>query len=566
MAILPILSLPDDPARTQATMNSRELEGTEACALARASFLDGWLHELSRRNSALALKSAAEFSTQALTFSALDRDSACLAAGFERLGLCPGEGIAIWLPNSPAWLVAHFAAARAGLTTIPINTWSRASELEHLLKLGQCRAIIIDSGFRGIDFEAILTAALQPAALGGTACLRYIIDRAAASGRQPIGSASRVAFSEILLPQSAPSPEVVENDAMIAFPTSGTTSLPKLAVHRAEALIGHAHAVASAAEMNPTDIVLCALPPCGAYGYGLIMASLASGAKAILCEAFDLDEIFRLIASEGVTMLALTEPLLRRLLDHPNSSRNSLASLRIVFSAGGTLLEVVRRAEEEFGFRVSNVYGSSEVLALASLWGPTADVATRSTAGGVLVHPGMSVRAASPSGVALPTGVSGELQFRGPVLMSHYLDDPVATAQALGSDGWFASRDVGVVVDDAATTFHYIARNNDALRLKGFLVNPGEIEAMLQSHPMVAMAQVVGVPDPGGEDIAVAFVIPVANQKPSEADLKTFCRTSMASYKSPTTIRMVETFPMSRSANGDKVLKQELREMARTFS
>jgi fatty-acyl-CoA synthase len=547
-------------------MKGREQNNTEVCALARASVPDSWLHTLGLRTHALALCSVKGSPAQALSFSALDHDSARLSAGFKRLGLRAGEAIAIWLPNSPAWLVAHFAAARAGLTTIPINTWSRASELEHLLKLGQCRAIIIDSGFRDIDFEAILTAVLERTVLNGTDSLSYIIDRAAVSCGQSIGSASRVAFSEIFLSRRSPRPKVVANDAMIAFSTSGTTSLPKLAVHSAEALIDHAHAVARAAEMNPTDIVLCALPPCGAYGYGLIMASLASGAKAILCETFDLDEIVSIIAREHVTMLALTEPLLRRLLDHHSSSQNSLASLRIVFSAGGTLLEVVRRAEEEFGFRVSNVYGSSEVLALASFWGPAADVASRSVAGGVLVHPSMSVRAASTSGVALPAGVSGELQFRGPILMSHYLNNPIATAEALGSDGWFATQDLGVVLDNAGTTFHYIARNNDALRLKGFLVNPGEIEAMLQSHPMVAIAQVVGIPDPDGEDIAVAFVIPVANQKPSEADLKAFCRVSMASYKSPTIIRIIEAFPMTRSANGDKVLKQELREMARIVS
>jgi fatty-acyl-CoA synthase len=525
---------------------------------------DGWLRQLASRGEGVALCSAAN-RFAALSFAGLDAESARFARGLARLGLAAGEAIALWLPNSANWMIAHFAAARLGLTTIPINTWSRRAEVEHLLRLGNCRAIVIDSAFRGIDFDDILASAIDALERSAHFSLRHIIDCAPAKSSRQAGSVVRLGVSDMDMSdpgEAAPSPE---NEAMIAFSTSGTTSLPKLAVHGAEGLIAHSYAVADAAGTTSRDIVLCALPPCGAYGHGLILASLASGAKAILCETFDLDEVVRLIASERVTMLALTEPLLRRLLDHPDANRASLASLRIVFSAGGTLEEVVRRAEEEFGFRISNVYGSSEVLALAAFWGFDTDIPTRSAAGGVLTNPKMRVRAVNASGEALPVGSSGELQFRGPGLMSHYLDNPTATAQAFGAEGWFVSQDLGVVLNDAGTAFHYIARSNDALRLKGFLVNPGEIEAMLQSHPLVAMAQVVGVPNRQGEDAAVAFVIPRGGAALGADDLQAHCRAGMASYKAPSVIRIIDAFPTTRSANGDKVVKQELREMAKAY-
>lgn len=520
----------------------------------RSAAPDGWLREIGARGEQVALVG----SSSALTFRALDESSARLATGLAQFGLAAGDCIALWLPNTPDWMVAHFAAARAGLTTIPVNTWARAAELEHLLRVANCRAIIIDSAFRGIDFDAMLATARRALASGGESTLRHVIDLS-------VPGAGAIAWSDLGAAAPIRQDEAVNNGAMITFATSGTTSGPKLAVHSAASLIAHAQAVVKGAAMSPADVVLCALPPCGAYGHGLILASLASGARALLSTAFDPDEIIRQIAVEGVTMLALTEPLLRRLLDHPDAQPESLASLRLVFSAGGTLDEVVRKAEIRFGFRVTNVYGSSEVLALASFWGDESDAPTRSAAGGVLVDPDMRVRTVGPSGETLPVGVSGELQFRGPTLLSEYLGDAAATGRAFTADGWFVSQDIGTVLDDAGTSFHYVARSNDALRLKGFLVNPGEIEATLQAHPQVAIAQVVGIPDPQGEDVAVAFVIPNAGDTPTEAELRAHCRTAMASYKTPAIIRIVETFPTTRSANGDKVVKQELRAMARTY-
>ena len=100
------------------------------------------------------------------------------------------------------------------------------------------------------------------------------------------------------------------------------------------------------------------------------------------------------------------------------------------------------------------------------------------------------------------------------------------------------------------------------MRLKGFLVDPGEIEAMLQSHPDVAAAQVVAVPDGQGEELAAAFVILHSDTDANRDDLRDYCHGRMASYKVPTVLEVVDEFPMTRSANGDKVVKSRLRELA----
>ena len=365
--------------------------------------------------------------TETLSFEDLQRRSTAFADGLRSLGLQHGDAIAIWLPNRPSWMLIHFAAARLGLLTVPINTWCRESEITHLLTLGRCRAICIDSAFRSIDFLQILTSALDKMTVGGDVMLRWVID--AGETRAPSrveGSVTHLSLNHLEnAGVPALSSPLVDDSVAIVFSTSGTSSLPKLAGHTGRALVAHAQAVARCADMTDADVVLGVLPPCGAYGYGLVMAAVTAGARAVLMEEFDLDRCVESIATERVTMMAVTEPLLRKLLNHPRASREAFASLRIVFSAGGTLLPAVEKAAQ-FGFRVTNVYGSSEILALAAFWGFDLGNAGRSAAGGALVSDGMQVRVVDGQGTELAPGAEGELQFRGPIVTSGYLANPKA--------------------------------------------------------------------------------------------------------------------------------------------
>jgi fatty-acyl-CoA synthase len=242
-----------------------------------------------------------------------------------------------------------------------------------------------------------------------------------------------------------------------------------------------------------------------------------------------------------------------------------LRSLRVVFSAGATLQEVVDRAKADFGFRVSNVYGSSEVLALAAFWDFERASTLCGTAGGRLVSDAMRVRCVDAEGHRVGRGQPGELQFAGPLLTCGYLANDAATRSAFSEDGWFKSKDLGSVSDADGREFHYVSRLDDAIRLKGFLVSPGEIESMLQTHPAVAAAQVVGVPQRGGEELAAAFVTLHAGASVDPEHLRDHCRARMASYKVPALLEIVERFPTTLSANGDKVMKNRLRDMARAM-
>ena len=194
----------------------------------------------------------------------------------------------------------------------------------------------------------------------------------------------------------------------------------------------------------------------------------------------------------------------------------------------------------------AGVYGSSELFALAATWPLSEPTPQRWAGGGRVVHPGIEVR------VQCGPGVEGELEFRGPNVVDGYLG---SSPDVFTDDGWFRSGDLGVVVDDGA--FVYVCRAGDALRLRGFLVDPAEIELRLAAHPAVHTAKVVGTEGSDGGSVAVGFVTLDAPAAPE--DLRAWCAATLAAFKVPVKVRFwPETLP--RNPNG-KILKNELKKL-----
>ena len=163
------------------------------------------------------------------------------------------------------------------------------------------------------------------------------------------------------------------------------------------------------------------------------------------------------------------------------------------------------------------------------------------------------------SGRLLPVGEAGEIEIAGPSLMREYFENPAATRDTISDDGFVRSGDLGYLTDDGG--FVYLARMGDAMRLGGFLVSPAEIEGQLNEHPAVRGAQVVEVHTERGPR-PVAFVVPDPGGRFDEEALRDHCGQSLARFKVPTRIFALDEFPTTRSANGTKIRRAELRRMA----
>jgi len=198
------------------------------------------------------------------------------------------------------------------------------------------------------------------------------------------------------------------------------------------------------------------------------------------------------------------------------------------------------------------------VFALTAMWRRDEPAERRWAPGGRLVHDDIEVWVVDArSGAPLGPGREGELQFRGPNVVDGYLGggpDPCT------EDGWFHSGDLGVLVDQRA--FRYVCRMGDALRLRGFLVDPPEIELRLAALPDVRIAKVVGASGGDGATRAVGFVVAEPDRRLDPARLLSWCAEGLAAFKVPAVVRVINDMPTTSGTNGTKIRAVVLREWA----
>jgi fatty-acyl-CoA synthase len=506
----------------------------------------------------------------AVSAAELRARAAALAAGLSRLGLQPGQRVAIWLPNCAAWVESFLACARLGALALAVNTRFRALEVADILGRGKADWLIFWPGFKGIDFQGVLDDVPAEA----LARLRGVIaidapDAAAAGLTAPEASTAtgdrhappRHRYADLRACADAP-PPAQANAGVLCFTTSGTTSRPKFVLHDQRTLLAHGAAVARAFGYGPATRVLASAPFCGAFGFSTLVSGLAQGAPVVCSPVFDAAASAREIREHAITHTYANNEALTGIMRA--AAPGDLASARLFGFASFTpaldgMLDLARQQDVP----LTGLYGSSELQALAAGQPTTparGDVSARLLPGGALVHPEARVRARDPeSGAVLPPGQSGELEIRSPSLMLGYLDNPEATARAFTDDGYFKTGDLGYALSEQQFVFQ--ARMGDSLRLAGFLVNPAEIEQVVESLPGVRACQVVGATR-ADKTVPYAFVLLQPGARADAAGWTAACKAVMAGFKVPAGFTALDAFPSIESANSVKIQKHRLREMA----
>lgn len=479
-------------------------------------------------------------------------------AGLIALGLQARDRIAVWLPNTVEYLAILWASARLGLVVVSINTRYRSTEVADIAGRSGARQLVVDPSFLGIDFAGILTELdkTEVPSLEGI----ITINDAPRAGLWPWPATS---FAD-LISQGHDTRDLSTPDSPSAvFTTSGTTRAPKLVMHTQRSQVDHALDLAPGFGQS----VLVALPLCGVFGHTMLLAGMAASAKQILLPIFDEHVAVRSIEKYEVKTFYGSDDMLDRVLavDGDLSSLDPMGYARF----NNALEDVAERAKAR-GIDAVGLYGMSEVHALFAYRKPE-DGANATVPGGTLVSPSAEARVVDPqSGEVLGPDSDGELQLRGPSMFAGYLMtggadvDPELTAEHF-QDGWFKTGDLARMQGERS--FEYLARMGDVLRLGGFLVSPAEIEARLVSHPDIEAAQVVAIDLTAGAK-AVAFVTLVDTSEqgePRDFDeeaIRQFCRQGLAGYKTPVRVVPIDDFPTVVSANGTKIQKVKLRQMA----
>lgn len=497
-----------------------------------------------------------------LSFADLDRRSASVAAGLERIGVRHGDRVAIWLPNIPEWMEAFLACARLGAIVVALNTRFRSREVGDILQRSGTKALVFWPGYKSAPFIDVL-ADIDAAALERLEAL-VLYGGEAETVRLPASLDGRLTVAyEALGRHGTHGPATVSpEDGCLIYTTSGTTSLPKFALHSHRSLVEHSRDLAAAPGSygTPGSVGLTLMPLCGAFGMTQALGALAGGATTHLPLAFDPAQSARIIRAHNVTNMAGVDEVFYRLLEQVPENP-AFPSLRYVpfGSFNGSAEEFIRKADPR-GLRGVGAYGMSEFQGLFSLQPADASPERRATGGGIPVSPRARIRVRDPeTGALLPHDTPGELEVKAPSMMLGYFGDEKATRAAFTEDGFIRTGDLGTTTADGGLTF--ISRMNDTLRLSGFLVSPAEIAQHVEEHPSVAECQVVGAHSPDGFR-PVAFVVLREGAALDEAALTEHCARSLAKFKVPVRFVPLVEFPATDGPNGRKVQRNVLRAMA----
>jgi fatty-acyl-CoA synthase len=493
-----------------------------------------------------------------VSYAALADESARLASGLAAIGVRAGDRVALWLPNLPAWLATFFACGRLGAIAVSVNTRFRSHEVADIVGRAGCRAIVFWPGFRNIDFAGIL-AGCDAAAL---APLERVIVYDESDGPLPDRVLAKPVVAYRALAAGAPLTAAAgrEDSGCVIFTTSGTTRAPKFVLHDQRTVVRHADDVARGFGYDaPDTVVLVTAPLCGVFGFTNAMGALAAGRPLVMFPTFDANESAQAVLRHRVTHTHAADEMIGRMLEAVPGTP-AFPSVRFFGYAAFVPGFDLPRAAAARGLTVVGLYGMSECHALMARQDESLPLPARALAGGRPVAPEARVRARDPeSGAVQPHGVPGELEIKAPSVMVGYYGDDAATRAAFTDDGFLRTGDLGCSTEDGG--FVFVARLGDAFRLGGFLVSPAEIEDVLQAHPAVAGAQVVGVATPGGTK-AVAFVIPAPGAAFDERALIDHCAGRIAKFKVPVRVLPIAAFPVTPGANATKIQKAKLRELA----
>ncbi|MFL6844712.1 MAG: malonate--CoA ligase [Allosphingosinicella sp.] len=460
-----------------------------------------------------------------LGYAEVDVRTGRLAERLVRLGVRPGDRVAVQAEKSVDGLLLYLATLRAGAVHLPLNPAYTPGEVRYFLEDSEPTLFVGDPARNAGARRTVTLDALAGDALEGD-------------------------FEDV--------PREPDDLAAILY-TSGTTGRSKGAILTHGNLASNAESLREAWRFTAADRLLHALPIF--HTHGLFVATnvtLLAGGSMLFLPAFDLDEIIRLLPAATAMMGVPT--FYTRLLSRPDLTRDLVAHMRLFVSGSAPLsAETHREFEARTGHLILERYGMTETNMNTS--NPYDGPRVAGTVGPPL--PGVEIRIAdAATGAEIPQGEVGIIEIRGPNVCKGYWRMPDKSAEAFRDDGFFISGDMGLIDDEGYVRI--VGRDKDLIITGGLNVYPAEVEAAIEALPGVAECAVIGVPHPDFGEGVVAVVIAKPSATVDESTVKAALAESLATFKRPKRVFLGDALP--RNAMG-KVQKNALRSaFATTFS
>lgn len=482
------------------------------------------------------------------TFDELKRLTNRFANVLAACGLERGDRLAVFLPQAPETAIAHLAAFKAGLVSVPLFTLFGDEALSFRLANSGAKALVTDlAGLAKLDRIRHEVPDLTHV---------FVTGPDQGDGRAISFDAAMARASDAFTPSNTGP----DDPAIIIF-TSGTTGNPKGALHGHRILLGHLPCIEFIHQGMPQPGDLHWTPADWAWIGGLfdvLFPTLYLGVPVLAHRAkkFDPDAAMALMATHKVRNVFLP-PTALKLLRQADVRHHGLV-LRSLLTGGETLgAELGAFVQERLGVEAREIYGQTECNLVV---GSNSNFfAIRPGAMGKPI-PGHDVRIVDEDGVEVPTGEQGHIGVRrgDPVMMLEYWNNPAASADKYAGD-FLLTGDLGR--QDEEGYLWYMSRSDDVITSAGYRIGPGEIEDCILRHPAVAMVGVVGVPDPVRTEAIKAWVVLKPGQLGSDAlaaEIQDHVRTRLSGHEYPRYVSFTDALPMTATG---KILRRELRRL-----
>ncbi len=510
------------------------------------------------------------FPDQKISYGELAARAIERARGLQAIGVTPRSHVGLLLPTCLEFVEYFFAIALCGAVAVPVNARYRAHELRYVVENGDLVTLITTSEVpEQVNFiERLITA--MPSLAGQSDPLQLHVPEAPKLRNIVVlgkaGPASFLTAKAFLKLAKSVKPDAVHRarlgvrvrDVGLMLYTSGTTANPKGCLISHEAMVRNSIALGRHRyQLRYGDRFWSPLPLFHIAGILPMLATFDVGAAYLTMAFFEAGKALRMLADERVSA---TYPcfvtIMSDLIYHPDFQKTDLSRIRLMNSnfavqpAGirDAMLKAMPNAIQVGTFGMTETAGTVTTSMLTDPLGQRTGRLGKPL-------PGIEVRIVDhDTGLNVPPGARGEVLVRGYSTLEGYYKDPEKTAAAIDADGWYHTGDVGSI--DPAGTMMFHGRTKDMLKVGGENVAAAEIEASLQRHDAVKLAQVVGIPDARYAEVPAAFIELKPGEVATAQALIAHCKAEIAAFKIPRHIRFVTEWPMSTS----KIQKFRLRD------
>ena len=522
---------------------------------------------------AFATETACVCMGKALTYARLDQASRAFAAWLQSRGLKPGARIALMMPNLLQYPVAIVGVLRAGMTVVNVNPLYKPRELEFQLSDAGAEAIVVLENFAGVLQEVLAQTTIKHVVIASMGDLlgftKGVVVNAVVRHVKKMVPAyaipAAVRFNDVLEQGRALSfdkPAIGPDDIAFLQYTGGTTGVSK------GAILLHRNLVANMLQVDAWYEPLMSVPPAAAHPIvvtalplyhifaltGCFLFGMRHGGMCLLIpNPRDVGGLIKEVSKYKVNSFPAVNTLFNALLHHPNFGQIDWSMLKLAVAGG----MAVQRTVADAWFKATNRpivegYGLSETSPVLTC--NRGDIAEWTGTIGLPV-PSTEISIRDDDGNVVALGEQGEICARGPQVMPGYWKRPDETAKVMTADGFFRTGDIGIM--DEMGRVRIVDRKKDMISVSGFKVFPNEVEDVAMSQGGLLECAVIGVPDEHSGEVPKLFAVKTNKAAVTDAELHTFLKERLASYKVPRHIEFRNELPKS---NVGKILRRALRD------